>query len=992
MSTRNNPRSRGRGGNEHRGKSGGGGPFIGGGRGAQRGQSRGPGHGSSSERPGTGHGSPAFHDTGRGRGRGEFDPRGRSGPQGNREFRGGFRRRNVSEGPTIFSEDTPAQIPSRLTDVSHNDLLVPFKALKVSPGRPLRPGYGTAGTAITLRSNFFPVWLPKGPIYDYTIEISPKVSKKESKLRLFQLLEQSPLCTPYLSHIAHDRSQRLVSAQKLPQPLVIQVPYFEEEDAAPSPDADVYTISIKFERELDIACLTQYLDGLTEARDYDTLPLVSALNLVLQQHASRNGFRVGINKYFFPSLNKFDIGFGVQVWQGFYASVRPTYKQLMVNVNACFTAFVEPGNLADALLAFGRNSKGALPNLPEALVRSLKVRTQHLHHTKLVKAIGNKSARQTTFNCEELGGKVTVEQYFLKKYNKKLEYPTDLPVVDLGGPKKNVWVPAELCDIKPGQPYTEKLNFSEAKKMIERACNPPKHNAEAIVNEDLHTLDLAPVGYPIDGFGVSIDTAMAVVPGRKLDPPFPTYKTSKAKIKDGSWNIMGATFHKGIRVDSWWVMVVQDGQGTITGREDPQYVKLETGFTEKCRNSGIYMPRERPRFVQVKLPRPSNSDPGRGTAIDTISNEFQSSLSAASQKPDFILVMLEARDKFIYPGIKRLGDVKFGIHTIHMQLPTALKIQRQDQYFSNIALKLNAKLGGINHVLNEQAMKWLTKEKTMMVGIDVTHPGPGTRDGTPSIAAVVANIDDDFVQFPASLRIQWGKKEARPASLFISPMLDELRDMMLERLLLYEKKNKVLPQRILVFRDGVSEGQFNIVLREELDQILDGFKKLSTKGRKGKYRPVLSIIICGFYPTDSANATKNGNTMPGTVVDKGVTAVFDFDFYLQAHAGIQGTVKPTHYTVVYDESNLTADEIQQGAHNTSYLYARATKAVSLIPAAYYADLACERGRCYLNDFLMSSKSKGGKRDPEEEKRVFNAAKQAWGEGLHANIRESMFYI
>ena len=56
-------------------------------------------------------------------------------------------------------------------------------------------------------------------------------------------------------------------------------------------------------------------------------------------------------------------------------------------------------------------------------------------------------------------------------------------------------------------------------------------------------------------------------------------------------------------------------------------------------------------------------------------------------------------------------------------------------------------------------MRWLTKKKTMMVGIDVTHPGPGSRDGTPSIAAVVASVDDSFVQFPASLRIQESKKE-----------------------------------------------------------------------------------------------------------------------------------------------------------------------------------------------------------------------------------------
>lgn len=51
-------------------------------------------------------------------------------------------------------------------------------------------------------------------------------------------------------------------------------------------------------------------------------------------------------------------------------------------------------------------------------------------------------------------------------------------------------------------------------------------------------------------------------------------------------------------------------------------------------------------------------------------------------------------------------------------------------------------------------MQWLRKKPTMMVGIDVTHAGPTSRTGTPSIAAVVANVDETFVQFPASMRIQ----------------------------------------------------------------------------------------------------------------------------------------------------------------------------------------------------------------------------------------------
>jgi eukaryotic translation initiation factor 2C len=66
--------------------------------------------------------------------------------------------------------------------------------------------------------------------------------------------------------------------------------------------------------------------------------------------------------------------------------------------------------------------------------------------------------------------------------------------------------------------------------------------------------------------------------------------------------------------------------------------------------------------------------------------------------------------------------------------------------------------------------------------------------------------------------------------------------------------------------------------------------------------------------------------------------------------------------------------------------------VSLIPPAYYADLACERGRCYLNDFLdfgagKSSSGGRGKKDREEEKEeVFRAAQEAWGDGVSVSLQ------
>ncbi|KAJ7747645.1 argonaute-like protein [Mycena maculata] len=931
-----------------------------------------------------------------------------SGPpafRGRGDFRGGPTRGGPSRGrggPIIFAENVPANIPPRLSPASHDQLIKSFKTVPADPDRPLRPGYGTLGQPITLRANFFAVRLPAGPIFDYTVEINPKTDINRLKARIFFLLEQSDVCKPLLGHIAHDRSQRLVSARRLPEPLDITVPFYEDGETGPRPGATVYTVSIKFDKELDVASLTKYLNGEVGSRDYNTLPMISALNLVLQQHPTRTGVRVGKNRYFFPTSSEpFRLSPGIIAFQGFYTSVRPTYKQLMVNVNNCMTAFIEPGNLAEALQAFGRNSYAAMPTLPKAFAKSIKVTTQHLGFKmrKPIKNIASTSARNTFFDCEEFGGKISVENYFNKKYGIKLRYPADLPVVDIGSLKRTNYVPAELCEIEAGQAYRGKLSDVETAQMIRIACNPPRFNAEAITTEGFPALGLSPPQRPADanGFNIAVDTQMAVIPGRELAPPRLSYSKGNANVKNGSWNIMDVKFHRGAAVSSWWVLVVRDGQEVIRNPQDPQLKGLVTKFREKLQKSGMQISDALPALL-VTPPLQQLQDSSREAALSEIRKVVNDRLKTA-KKPSFILVLLSNRDNYIYPGIKTLGDVEIGVHTIHMQLNKALGDERkQDQYLSNIALKVNSKLGGINHLLEPDAMKWLTKQKTMMVGIDVTHPGPTSREGSPSIAAVVASVDANFVQFPASLRIQ--KPDLNRES---KEMLSELRDMLVERLLVYEKKNKVLPQRIIVFRDGVSEGQFDIVVQEEKAQILEAFEKLSTKARGPKpYRPSVSIVICGkrhharFYPTSSNLADRNGNTQPGTVVDKGVTAVFDFDFYLQAHAGLQGTVRPTHYTVVYDELNLTADELQKGSNDFSYLYARATKAVSLIPAAYYADLACERGRCYLNDFMVDDKTTSsgrGKIDREEERqRVFNAARQAWGEGIHADIRDSMFYI
>ena len=237
------------------------------------------------------------------------------------------------------------------------------------------------------------------------------------------------------------------------------------------------------------------------------------------------------------------------------------------------------------------------------------------------------------------------------EYQKKLNYAADLPVVDLGSMSRKNWVPAELCDIEPGSAYRGKLTDKETAQMIRYACNPPKVNAEAIVGRGFHLLGLDPVATPTNGFGISLDTEMAVIPGREFNAPRLTYRAGNAKVQNGSWNILDVKFHRASTVSSWWVLAVRDGKDILKGPNDPNLKGLVEGFREKLKKSGITMPEGMPRLLPpAKCPNPQQ-DPGRVDALNNI-RQILKEASRGAPKPSFILVLLENRDSFIYPGIK----------------------------------------------------------------------------------------------------------------------------------------------------------------------------------------------------------------------------------------------------------------------------------------------------------------------------------------------------
>ncbi|KAK7034495.1 hypothetical protein VNI00_012342 [Paramarasmius palmivorus] len=893
---------------------------------------------------------------------------------------------------TSFSIFSPSgggqpQLDSRLTDRSEDALVASLRGLTLQGDEiPLRPGFGTLGRPITLRTNFFPVRIPKGPIYEYDIAITPVAgtANRRVKRRIFQLAEQTNdwAAAGLRGTVAHDHSAKLVSAKKLKQPLIIRVPWSEEGEP---PNGKEYVLAIKFVQNIDTSALSQYIRGQPQYKDYDIMPILSALNLVLAAHPTSShggGVMVGRNRFFFPNaMPPSDLGGGLQAFRGFYSSVRPTHNQLMVNVNVCTTAFYTPGNLMHSLNAFMDASFSARPN---AFVKGVRVKTTHLGYKKTIKGISNYTARTYKFPCEELGGEVTVEEYFRRKYRIRLNHP-DKPLVDVGGQKSNL-LPAEVCEILPNQPFKGKLLEEHTTAMIRVAARTPNVNGADIVGPGLNNLGFRQASSVMQAFGVQVGTEMAVVPGRILTPPGVLYARGTPQVDErASWNLRNVKFAKGGTLSAWAVLVIKDGhdRDEFKDNRDPELRSTIEGFVNMCKTSGmsvLEMPKD---IVTARLPPGGRQDPIREKAIA----EIQNTIKQLRAKPKFLFVILSSGDKHVYSGLKHLCDVYLDIPTVCVHSSKIRKERGQLQYFANVALKVNMKCGGVNHGLDQASMAWLKEASTMLVGIDVTHPGPGSAKGTPSVAAVVASVDSYFAQYPASMELQESKKE----------MVTNLAKMMYERLLLFSSRNSnKLPQRVLVYRDGVSEGQFHIVVNEELPAIRAAFAKFNRPG--APYNPLLTIVICGkrhhtrFYPTSAENADDKGNPKAGTVVDRGVTAVYNFDFFLQAHGGLQGTTKPTHYYVVHDDMKLDADRLQKLTNDVSYMFARATKAVSLVSPAYYADLACERGRCYIHKLLQGITTVNTN-STDAEQQIYNEATRLWGGGVAGlQLKDSMYYL
>ncbi|RKF74263.1 Protein argonaute 1 [Golovinomyces cichoracearum] len=908
---------------------------------------------------------------------------------------------------------------------------------------PLRPAYGTQGRQLSVYANYFKMNIPADlRLIRYSISVVPE-AKGKKMAHVVGLLLERPEFVNLNTRFATDFKSFLVASQPLTNmPDQWDIRYRPEGYEEAGENARVFHVKLQEPEIFSVSSLINYLSSPNVSDKFnekDENSIIQSLNVIIGHHAQSRSEIATIsgNKHFSmlrePKIDNIrPLGDGLEAYRGFVRSTRPVTGGILLNVNVTHAVFFEPINLA---LLYRKMGTQNLVRLKEKL-KGMRIQAIHLPQ-KLMKSTGKPVPRIKTIQglatpldgakdehppevmgfgagpqrvrfwvAEEKVSReadsrskppehpllsntyISVYDYFQKKYPAIKLNPIN-PVVNVGNTEFPNYLPAEVCQVLPGNKVNRRLSPGQTQQMIKMACRAPYENAESLVGEGKSLLGLGSTENSISTqFGLNISKGLLVVNARRLPPPSIIYRSSQVFVANGSWNMSRQKFHKDSDLGIWSFVIFKPPPSDSGIRfEENQIRQSVLAFKEFLTANGINAKGFVPTGAVIDLVGGENSSQ---INTDTINLLF-SRMIQSTKIPRFLLCIVPVDDPALYNGIKTVGDTRAGIQTVCVVGSKFSNPRGQSQYFANIALKFNLKAGGINHALEPQKLGIVSEGETMVVGLDVTHPSPGSKIGTPSSVAMVASIDRVLAQWPADFRIQLGRQE----------IVSDVEGLLLGRLELWFKFNKKYPKNILMYRDGVSEGQYDLVLKEEMPGIRKACKQLYSGEETRQGLPHISVIICGkrhntrFFPTTLAGTDRASNCFPGTVVDRGITLSRKWDFFMQPHSCLQGTARPCHYFVILDEifrnrvakppSKNAADSIEDLTHNMCHLFQRATKAVSLCPPAYYADLLCTRLRCYQSENYEPSESVNNSDYPATPSTVITPE-------IHSRLRDSMYYI
>ncbi|CAB3376735.1 Hypothetical predicted protein [Cloeon dipterum] len=829
---------------------------------------------------------------------------------------------------------------------------------------PARNGQGTQGKQINVLSNHFAISLPKGNLetfvtqYDVDMKL---ISEKDGSLkdcpkkfikRGMQVFcqENWPARNP-----AFDGSKGLYCCgAKLLQGEItrdVTVKSFDRFDATGRPLTERLRIKVQEVGTVSLASIGQSLQKVPQES-------IQALDIILRHCGMTKFVQVGRSFFYQPSKPAQSLGESMDLWHGIFQSATfGTGNKPFLNVDVTHKGFPRDQTVRDLVSDLGtRPLKPGKPapqqfnpenqyKFGACLELDEKIRN-YLKGLKIMYEIPNDKTSRRVYRVNDLVEspknktfmldgqvKISVFDYYAENKEYLIRYP-DWPCLHAGARDKTIFLPMELCKVAPNQVTVKKLNEEQTRIMVKVAVTKPDVRKSNIFRA------LGNLGLNNDRclgeFNISVGTQMTQVRGRVLPPPSLAYRSDQdVRVMNGAWRIDRVRFLTTSRaVESWDFIVMCGGYRSTSDRDLDTF---KNHLVSVGNNLGMSFSRES-RDIWTAVPN-----------VTLLAKFLESQAKYFRGGPlDIVFVVLPNTfgGQNPYPVVKQVLELKYKILTQCIRQDTLEKALRSRNgscdysTITNILLKVNAKLNGKNHKIHMSCRPRCFSENVMIMGADVTHPPPDSQS-CPSFAAVTASHDkEDLFKFNMQFRLQ-------------PPRVEEIQDLAnitLEHLRYFADKNSgKYPSRIIFYRDGVSDGQFDMVLSSELVAMKKAFRTIGES-----YSPKITFLVVQkrhhtrFFP-NSGDGDKNGNVPAGFVVDNTITHPTDMDFYLVSHQSIQGTSRPTKYKVLYDDAKMTEDELEKLTFFLCHLYAKCNRSVSYPAPTYYAHHAATRAKLYFNE-------------------------------------------
>ncbi|KAF9321154.1 Protein argonaute 10 [Podila horticola] len=803
----------------------------------------------------------------------------------------------------------------------------------------LRPDEGGQdGARINVRANFFAIpRLPVDTIWHYDVAITPEIPLEKAR-RLWRVIEELPeiikyrtvfdgRCNAYAAtELNFNQNQGITRQVILPDP---SGPPPKRSESSSTRNHNAFTVKIAKVAVIDLKELHLFLrrEGpLTNS----CITAIQALNIVMTHKLFSE--QVSVGRSAFTPSNAQDLGGGVERWDGIFQSIRPGQGQLFANIDIASAAFIKGGNAAGLMAEMKKARNVDELRRPNAISsRDFQLFHRHFKTCSFtvthrggsfkksykVAEVSMMSADKITFQQTLADGSkvhMSIPKYYEQAYGLRLQYPF-LPCLGVKGRESTLYFPAEVCVIKPGKRFTKRLNEEQTSAMIRGTCTKPQERASKIIR-NVQELDFNRNEY-MRAFGLHPDTELAVVPARILPPPRVEYASTRmTDPQAGGWRLdPSRKMYIGQKLESWGILVYES-EMRFARHLIYNFVRE---LTSTMAENGMNIVKREPPIIYAQGNRVDQN-------VDTMWSTIERTCKAPPQS---------------YCETSTDGKMT--------QCVLSEKVRKVNkQYCGMLGLKINTKLGGINNTLARNSIPFVTDAPTMVIGADVTHPSAG--EARPSIVAVVGSMDEHAFRYAGRLQIQDGRCE----------VIDRLKYLVYELIAAFVMRNRARPQRILFYRDGVSDGQFAQVMKDEVQAIKDACQRMDPE-----YNPPITFCVvkkrhhARLFPMQQRDGDRSGNCHAGTVVDSVITHPTEFDFYLQSHGGLQGTSRPTLYHVLLDENRFSSDALQALTFRLCHVYSRCPKSVSIVPPVYYAHLLAYRARHYQSHEFSDSASSSG---------------------------------